>query len=139
MFLLHTPRLTKSFVYHRPDPGSVGFMVRTDMIVNWTIQRAFPWAWITLFVEQIHVPCTIFLSDKDALVPAQKVEAYLRSKGIPVCNAEAIDDDFLETDFNACVFRGHIHGGFTEDLSLLPPIASACNRLCQKAEERERR
>ena len=79
-FCLHTPRLTKKFVYHQPDIGVISYIVRTDLIVNWTIQRSFPWAWIILFTEQINVPCSVFLSDKDALVPAEAVESYLRSK-----------------------------------------------------------
>ena len=83
-FMLHTPRLTKKFVYHRPDPGVISYLVRTDLIVNWTIQRSFPWAWIILFAEQIKVPCSVFLSDQDALVPAEKVEGYLRSVGAPI-------------------------------------------------------
>jgi pimeloyl-ACP methyl ester carboxylesterase len=140
-FCLHYSRLTKNFVYHRPDPGTASFMVRTDMIVNWTIQRAFPWAWITLFVEQIHVPCTVFLSDKDALVPAEKVENYFRSKGISISNAESVNQEFFDEsgDFNACVFRGQYHGGFTEQPSLIPPIAVACNSLCRKVETKEQR
>lgn len=135
-FCLHYPRLTKNFVYVRPDPGTVSFMVRTDMIINWTIQRAFPWAWISLYVDQVHVPCTVFLSDTDALVPVAKVMDYFRSQDIPICDADAFDDIFFESggDFHACVFRNEIHGAFTEDFSLLPPIAEALNRLCEKVE-----
>jgi pimeloyl-ACP methyl ester carboxylesterase len=90
-FCLHVPYLTKQFVYMRPDPGTISYMVRTDVIVNWTIQRSFPWAWIILFTEQITVPCTVFISAKDALVPAAKVEGYFRSKGIPI------------QDFDGCI------------------------------------
>jgi len=113
-------------------------MCRTDMVINWTIQRAFPWSWITIFVDQVHVPCTVFLGDADALVPAERVESYFRSKGIKICDADALDDEFFETsgDFNAVVFRGQYHGAFTEDPSLLPPIAEACNRLCEKVESK---
>ena len=139
-FALHTPRLTKSFVYHRPDPGTVSFMVRTDIIVNWTIQRAFPWAWIALFVEQINVPCTVFLSDKDALVPAEKVEQYLRSKNFPVCDASSATKDFFveNGDLHLCVFRGDIHGGWTEHPDdTVPTIAEACHALCLKADAKE--
>ncbi len=135
-FCLHYPRLTKNFVYCRPDPGTVTFMIRTDMTINWTIQRAFPWAWIALFVDQLHVPCTVFLSDKDALVPVEKVLTYFRSKDISICDSEALDDKFFEEsgDFNVCVFRGKVHGAFTEDSSLLPPIAETCNRLCNRVD-----
>jgi hypothetical protein len=64
-------------VYRRPEPGTIAFAVRTDVIVGWTIQRAFPWEWISLFLDQIHVPCAIFLGDKYALLPSDKVEEYL--------------------------------------------------------------
>lgn len=67
-FCLHYPKLTKQFVYHRADPGSTSHMIRTDVNVNWTIQRGFPWARISLFTEQIPcVPTAVFLSENDAL------------------------------------------------------------------------
>ena len=105
-------------------------------MINWTIQRAFPWAWITLFVDQVHVPCTVFLSDKDFLLPVRNVEAYFRAKDVPVCDAASVDKEFFENgaEFNACVFRGHIHGDFTENPRLVTPIVMACNALCAKAE-----
>merc|ERR1712238_286684 len=138
-FCLYHPHLTKSFVYHQPDPGSIAFIVRTDMMVNWTIQRAFPWTWIVLFLEQIQVPCTVFLGDKDALVPTEKVETYLRSNGVPISDAATVDISFFEEkgELKACVWRGGIHGAFTEEPELVPDIAMACNALCQKVEERE--
>lgn len=113
-FCLHVPYLTKQFVYVRPDPGTVSYMVRTDVVVNWTIQRSFPWAHVSLFVEQLHVPTVIFLSDKDALVPATKVENYLRKRNIPVqdftdCTADYFDQN--ESSVVCAVFRGDGHGG----------------------------
>jgi len=78
-FCLHCPRLTKQFVYHRADPGSTSHMIRTDVNINWTIQRGFPWARISLFTEQIPcVPCAIFLSEQDALVPSAKVVSIVK-------------------------------------------------------------
>jgi pimeloyl-ACP methyl ester carboxylesterase len=94
-FCLHVPYLTKQFVYMRPDPGTVSYMVRTDVIVNWTIQRSFPWAWVILFTEQIKVPCTVFLSAKDALVPAAKIEEYFKSKHIPIQDFDNCDEEFF--------------------------------------------
>lgn len=70
-------------------------MVRTDVIINWTIQRSFPWAWVALFTEQIEVPCVIFLSDKDTLVPATKVEDYLKSKDIPIKDFDSCEEGFF--------------------------------------------
>jgi hypothetical protein len=90
-----------------------------------------------LYVDQIQVPCTVFLGDKDALVPAERMEKYFRSKDIPICDAGAADKEFFDTsgDFNACVFRGSVHGDFTDHPNLLPPIAEACDILCCKVEE----
>jgi len=140
-FCLYHSHLTKSFVYHRPDPGSIAYIVRTDMMVNWTIQRAFPWSWIVLFLHQIDVPCTIFLADEDALVPTEKVEAYLRSYGVPISDAATVDRAFFEEkgDLKSCVWRGACHGAFTEQPEMVPNIAVACNALCDKVEEREPR
>lgn len=138
-FCLYHPHLTKSFVYHQPDPGSVAFIVRTDMMVSWTIQRAFPWTWIVLFLEQIRVPCTVFIGDKDALVPAEKIEAYLRMYGVPISDADLVEKSFFESegDLKACVWRGGIHGSFTEEPEMVPDITMACNALCSKVEERK--
>lgn len=109
-FCLHVPYLTKQFVYLRPDPGTVSYMVRTDIIVNWTIQRSFPWAHVILFEEQILVPTVVFLSEKDALVPAQKVENYFLSKNIPV------------QDFESCRPSYFFNG--TKDGEVPPPTTS---------------
>ena len=54
-FCLHFARLTRKFVYHRADPGSTSHMIRTDVNVNWTIQRGFPWARISLFSEYLRL------------------------------------------------------------------------------------
>ena len=135
-FLLHYSLLTKNFVYHYPDPGVNSFMVRTDMMVNWTIQRAFPWSWIALYIENVHVPCTVFLSDKDALVPVDQVIQYFKRKNVPISDAKSVKPEFFDTtgNFNACVFHGEVHGGFTEDFDLIPPIAEACDSLCRRVE-----
>ena len=138
-FCLHYCKLTKNFVYHTPDPGVSSFMVRTDLMVNWTIQRAFPWNWIILFAEQIHVPCSVFLSDKDALVPVDRVLKYFSSKDIPMRNSDEVDKRYFDSsgDVNACVFRGHVHGSFVIYPQLMGPIIEACDSLCAKAEARE--
>ena len=139
-FCLHIPRLTKMFVYHRPDPGTISYMVRTDVIVNWTIQRSFPWSWIVFFYEQIHVPCSVFLSDLDMLVPAEKVETYLRHKGAPIKDFDSVDrNHFAKKDLNVTVFRGDGHGGWTERPEPNPVIAECLEVLCTKAEETTKR
>jgi len=109
------------------------------MMVNWTIQRAFPWTWIVLFLDQVDMPCTVFLADKDALVPAEKVLEYFRSNGVPVSDAATVDSDYFEAkgDIKSCVWRDAVHGGFTEDPEMLPNIANACDALCKKVELRE--
>lgn len=151
-FCLHVPRLTKQFVYQRPDPGTASYLVRTDLVVNWTIQRAFPWTSIVLFVEQVPVPCSVFLSDRDALVPAVKIESYLRKSGAPVRDfdrvrtggegggsssngADACSSHFGGSRLNVTVMRGDGHGDWVDRPSVtVPTIASAVEILCQKAE-----
>ena len=59
-------------------------MVRTDMMVNWTIQRGFPWIRISLFLEEIPCKCAMFFREEDVLVPANKVEDYFRRNGLSV-------------------------------------------------------
>lgn len=138
-FCLNNSKLTKNFVFHLPDPGVSSYMVRTDMMVNWTIQRAFPWIWIILFVEQIHVPCTVFLGDKDALVPVERVEKYFVSKNVPICDLDKANKEFFDkSDINACVFRGNLHGDFILYPDLMSPIVEACESLCTRVEEREK-
>lgn len=137
-FCLHAPRLTKSFVYMPADPGTISYFVRTDLMVNWTIQRAFPWSWIVLFEEQINVPCSIFLSEKDQLVPSEIVEKYFRSKDIPIADFANVEPDFFRSDsmVNCCVFRGDGHGRWTETTeSTIPTIHKAFEILCERAEQ----
>lgn len=136
-FCLHMPRLTKQFVYHRPDPGSISYIVRTDVTVNWTIQRSFPWARIILFTEDIHVPCAVFLSEHDQLVPAGKIESYLKSKGAPVKDFANLDMSFFsEGDINVAVFRGDGHGDWTEKPLTAFKIAECAEVLCSRVEAR---
>ena len=136
-FCLHVPRLTKQFVYHRPDPGTASFMVRTDVIINWTIQRSFPWSWIILFHEQIHVPCSVFLSDRDMLVPANKVECYMRAKGAAVKDfSEVTRKHFEENATSVTIFRGDGHGGWCErPYATSPMIAECIEVLCLRADQ----
>lgn len=139
-FCLHVPRLTKKFVYHRPDPGTVTYLVRTDLTVNWTIQRSFPWSWICLFKEQIEVPCSVFLSERDMLVPAEKVEAYLRAKRCPVKDFdEASKAHYVSAPLTVTVFRGEGHGDWTSKPSVQPAIGRCVEALCRKAETSSKR
>jgi pimeloyl-ACP methyl ester carboxylesterase len=139
-FCLHMPRLTKQFVYHRPDPGTVAYMVRTDVMVSWTIQRCFPWARIALFAEQISIPCAVFLSDGDMLVPSATVEQYLRSKGSPCCDfGEATPEHFASSDLTVTIFRGDVHGGWTERSETCPMIGKCVEVLCERAEGKSNR
>lgn len=99
-FCLHYPRLTKSFVYTRPDIGTISYILRTDAIVRHTIQRQFPWPRIILFADQIHVPCHIILSYKDQLVPSVKVSEYLKKKDVPIHDFESIREQVLASKDN---------------------------------------
>lgn len=136
-FCLHCPRLTKNFVYHRADPGSTSHMIRTDVNINWTIQRGFPWARISLFTEQIPcVPCAIFLSELDALVPTREVEKYLRSKGAVVLNAckasgTAHFESFSRAShpINVTIFPNQGHGDWPLELSANRLVARAASAI----------
>ena len=138
-FCLHVPRLTKKFVYHRPDVGSgPTYLVRTDLSVNWTIQRSFPWAWIILFKEQIDAPCAVFLSDQDMLVPAEKVERYLRSKDAPVRDFKDADvRHYCSAPLTVTVFRGEGHGQWTTDASVPDQLVACTEALSKKAESKK--
>jgi pimeloyl-ACP methyl ester carboxylesterase len=136
-FCLHQPRLTKAFVYISPDVGQLAYFVRTDAIVNWTVQRSFPWAWICLFLDQIDVPCSIFLSEKDALVPALHVETYLRRNSVSVIDFDQVSERYFENEsqFNCVIFRGAGHGDWTESPSeTVPTIVTAVEVLCRRAQ-----
>jgi len=86
------------------------------------------------------VPCTIFLSENDALVPAGKVEDYLRKKDVPVCDFNSVTDEYFESsDLTCTVFRGDGHGDWVErQSSTVPPIASSIEILCRQAESKRR-
>ena len=141
-FCLHYPRLTKSFVYEKPDPGTISYIVRTDLIVNWTIQRAFPWSWIILFLNQIQVPCHIYLSDKDMLVPAKKIEDYLRACSIPIRDfgdeAPVVSNEGKYSNIACTVFRGDGHGEWTEKntANVVSQLALSVEDLCKEADVR---
>ena len=134
-FCLHYACLTKQFVYQRPDPGSVSFMVRTDVIINWTIQRSFPWARISLFIpEQIpDIPCAILLSEHDALVPAARVEKYLRSIGAVVKDIDASDSEHFLNSLNVTMVRGKGHGDWCESPPLVKKIAESAEIIFSNA------
>lgn len=139
-FCLHCPRLTKRFVYHRADPGSTSHMIRTDVNINWTIQRGFPWARISLFTEQIPcVPCSVFLSEMDALVPSAKVEIYLRSKGAVVMDACKVSgrDHFASFSrashpINVTIFRNQGHGDWPLEVTTNRQVAQAAGALASQ-------
>ncbi len=111
-------------------------MIRTDVNINWTIQRGFPWARISLFVEQIpNVPCSVFLSENDALVPSAKAEKYLRSKGAVVLDADDASLDHFDSfsrpgsPINVTIFRNQGHGDWPLELSSNQVVAEAAGAL----------
>ena len=137
-FCLHHPNLTKSFVYHRADPGSISYMIKTDVIINWTIQRSFPWARIILFTEDIpKVPCSIYISEEDVLIPVETVEKYLKSKGAHFCDAkDAGPEHFKKGPINVTIFRGEAHGDWTECPSTSKGIAMTASILTEQYESK---
>lgn len=112
-------------------------MIRTDININWTIQRGFPWARISLFTEQIPcVPCAVFLSEHDALVPSAKVEKYLRSKGAVVLDACQVSgrehfESFSKSShpINVTIFRNQGHGDWPLEMPANRQVAQAAGAL----------
>jgi hypothetical protein len=110
------------------------------MIVNWTIQRAFPWASIVLFLEQINIPCTVFLSEKDMLVPSDRIEQYFKARQVPVCDFDTVDISHFESEdlVNCTIFRGDGHGAWTErQNATVPMITAAVEALCRRVETKQ--
>lgn len=113
-FCLHQPCLTKSFVYSRADPGSISYMIRTDVIINWTIQRSFPWSRIILFEEEIpNIPCSIYLSENDALIPFKTIEKYFRLKCAHIRDYKE-QVAFVTDRINVSIFRDMAHGDWAD-------------------------
>lgn len=137
-FCLHHAGLTKAFVYHRADPGSVSYIVKTDVIVNWTIQRAFPWARIILFVEDIpDIPCSIYLSEHDNLIPIDIVEKYLKTKGAHFCDIEDVSSEHFEKGpINVTMLRGDNHGDWTLSETAPIQIANTARILTEQYESK---
>lgn len=136
-FCLHHPCLTKSFVYHRADPGSVSYMIKTDVIINWTIQRSFPWSRIILFVDQIpeDIPCSVYLSEFDTLIPVSTVMKYLKSKGAHICDfKDATAEHFSKGPLNVTMLRGQAHGDWTLHDDVMAEIANTARVLTEQAE-----
>lgn len=123
-------------MYHRADPGSISYMVKTDIIVNWTIQRAFPWSRIVLFVEDLpNVPCSIYLSEHDTLIPVEIVEKYLRINGAHVCDeAKATPEHFRKGPINVTVLKGDAHGDWPLRSSTSQGIANTARILTEQYE-----
>jgi len=141
-FCLHHPTLTKSFVYQRADIGQIGYMVRTDVMINWTIQRSFPWSRILLFTNDLpqDIPCAVFLSSRDDLIPAKVVEDYLKSKGAQVKDFNDImssdtwaTEHFASGPLSVTIFRGDLHGDWTLRPTDAKGIALAANVLSSQA------
>jgi len=81
-FCLHHSHLTRQFIYQRANPGDVSYLIRTDLMVHFTLQRAFPWSRISLFVEELEgLNTAVFLSEEDCLVPSDKISTYINRKG----------------------------------------------------------
>ncbi len=137
-FCLHLPKTTRGFVYQRSDPGSISYMVRTDVMVNWTMQRGLPWQQVILFTEQIpkSISCAVFLSELDKLVASEKVAKYLRSKGAAsIKNFTEVDNSHFEQGpINLTIIREQGHGDWTDSKSAMEIMAEAAEIITAKTE-----
>jgi len=147
-FLLHYPGVARAFVYHRRDPGSTSYLVMSDFIINYTIQRNLPWQRIDIFLDDIpeHIPVRIYLSDKDFIVPAETVEKYFKNSGLT--SADVREDgagdltvgegsDAKEVMRGFYVFRGGEHGGWCINSSALNHIADTAKIITDEYERKK--
>ncbi|CAB9523359.1 expressed unknown protein [Seminavis robusta] len=139
-FCLYDSSLTRSVVYNQPDPGDVGYLIRTDMMVNWSVQRHFSWVRGNLLLEELmeqDVPTVVFLSGDDRVAPSDVQESYLKQH--EECQIEDLDstpDGYFEKgNLNVVVFRGCDHGHWMlTPEKTLPRIQDAMETLCQRSE-----
>lgn len=137
-FCLHNAKPSRKLVYYVPNPSDISYIVRTDMMVNWAIQRNFSWARGNLFVEDIgKKPSAVFVSSHDLLAPSQLQEAYFREHGATVKSfADVSKEDFERSDLSVTVFQGGGHGEWlTTPWKTSSKIADCIETLAVKAEE----
>ena len=90
-----------------------------------------------MFAEDIpsDIPCSIFISDNDVLIPVETVKRYLRSKGAVVSDFnDASEEHFSKGPMNVTILRGQAHGDFTESASTSAVMAKAARVLTEQAE-----
>jgi hypothetical protein len=111
-------------------------MIRTDVIINWTIQRSFPWSRIILFTEDIPtIPCNIFLSDLDVLIPVDTVKDYLSSKGAKIQSwKDANETHYSQGPINVTTFNGVGHGDWALDGNCVDAIVTAVSVVVDQVE-----
>lgn len=140
-FCLYNHHLARQAIYNCPDPGDIGYMVLTDMMVNWSFQRSFSWARVNLFVEDIgDIPFSIFLSSEDRIAPSKIQESYLRRRG--GCDVLKDYDQVEAKDHSAgnsvIVFRGYDHGlWMMNPLKTMPQVVEAMEVLSWRVESME--
>ncbi|CAB9502235.1 unknown protein [Seminavis robusta] len=133
-FCLYDSLLTKRTVYNPPDTSDVASLVKTDMMVNWSIQRNFSWVEANLFVEDIpeSISVAFFLSGDDTVAPSKVQEAYLR--GQRDCEVYDLDEtanaNVFKRRFTVVSFRGYDHGlWLLNPLKTIPPVVEAMERF----------
>lgn len=111
-FCLKNSTLTRRVVYNTPDAGDVGYMIKTDMMVNWSVQRNFSWTRGNMFVEDLgDKPCAVFLSGEDRVAPSALQQAYLEShKSFSTKEADDVSKEDFEVGNSLVVFAGCDHG-----------------------------
>ena len=87
-----------------------------------------------LFVEDIpaDIPCGVYISEKDLLVPAATVENYFRKSGVPIIDFRKGDTIGKEERLNVVVFRGDAHGDWCTQRPALMHIANTTRMLTRQ-------
>jgi pimeloyl-ACP methyl ester carboxylesterase len=159
-FCLYDSLLTQRTVYNPPDPGDSGYLVKTDMMVNWSIQRNFSWVQGNLFVEDIpdDIPVAVFISGNDRVAPCHIQKDYLQTHRD--CKVQSLEHYYYTTkttadaifnvhdktrtnanpwetqDLSVMIFDGYDHGlWLLHPSQTMPPIVHAMEALTRQASQ----
>ncbi|CAB9502234.1 expressed unknown protein [Seminavis robusta] len=137
-FCLYDPLLADRNVYNEPDPGNIGYLIHTDMMVCWSIQRNLCLMEGNLFVEDIpqDIPVAVFVSGEDKIAPSKIQQTYLQKHRD--CKVQKFEEakqkkPWETHDLSVTVFDGCDHGMWLLDPQYkIPPLIAAMESLTDR-------
>lgn len=90
-----------------------------------------------MFTEDIpsNIPCAIYISENDVLIPVDAVKGYFKSKGAKFCDLdEAGVEHFSQGPINVTILRGQAHGDWSMCAKSTASIAETARVLTEQAE-----